>query len=107
MKKLIFLSTLCFSSILTAQDSKPTNKPFMLVLEGPRDGVYIRVNANKILYYYDYLNSDAEKIKTEMVMEGGRFLFVYETPADIDLLLGIEYSGGKLSEKTNQQCKVK
>lgn len=107
MKTLIFLSTLCFSSILTAQETKQTIKPLMLVLEGPRDGIYIRINANKILYYYDYEEPNAPKINTEMIMEGGRYLYIYETPADIDLLLGIEYSKDKLNEKRNQQRKVK
>ena len=107
MKTLIFLSALCLSSILTAQETKQTVKPLMIVLEGPRDGIYIRINANKILYYYDYEEPNAPKLNTEMIIEGGRYLYIYETPADIDLLLGIEYSDRKPNEKRNQCSKVK
>jgi hypothetical protein len=106
MKNIIFISALCFSSVVTAQVEITTTRPQIIILQSGT-GRFVRVNPNKILYYEDFYDPTIPKVNGEITMEDGRIVNVYETPADIDIMLGIEYSGVESSEKRHQQCKVK
>jgi len=104
MKRIILTIALAFSGSLHAQETIPSNKDKFIILEA-QGNKYVRVNVNKIMYYYD--NDDGSIMLTEMYLDGHRPFYFIESPVDIDLLIGIEYSKGTKNEKRTKQRKVK
>jgi hypothetical protein len=104
MKRLILTLSLAFVGSLHAQEPSPSNKDKFIILEA-QGNKYVRVNVNKIMYYYD--NDDGSIMLTEMYLDGHRPFYFIESPADVDLLIGIEYSKETKNEKRTKQRKVK
>lgn len=104
MKIIILTLSLAFCGSLHAQEPSPSNKDKFIILEA-QGNRYVRVNVNKIMYYYD--NDDGSNMLTEMYLDGHRLLYFIESPADVDLLIGIEYSKETKNEKRTKQRKVK